>query len=171
MTCIYHVNKINLERITVALTCCKSYIPRAPLCQFTRNAASRHDGKMSPLLCTAICLKNVKIVPSCPPLWSSSLFRLTSEHVADNNTRQEICHQASKSALTDCASDGLIIWCVLMSCSVLCSYEPLIRHSDRFQKPFFLLEQYSRYKGLLQSNTPIRTERVLRQTICAPQEK
>lgn len=35
---------------------------------------------------------------------------------------------------------------------------------------FFLLEQYSRYKGLLQSNTPIRTERVLQQTVCAPQE-
>jgi len=100
MTCIHQLNQINLKWIKVELTCSKSYIPWAPSCQFTRNGASRHDGKLSSLfLHMAICLEYVNIVPSCPLLWSSSLFSLTSEHVADNITRQEICRQASKDAL------------------------------------------------------------------------
>lgn len=79
MTCFYHAAWTNLEGITAELTCEESRFPRAPSCQLTQRRAPVRDGKMSPLLRSAICLKNIA------PSWSPFVILLTNQ--ADKPTR------------------------------------------------------------------------------------
>lgn len=73
MTRIYHAGWINLEGIMTELTCKESGVPRAPSCQLAQHRAPVHDGKTSPLLHSAICLKNIA------PSWSPFVILVTNQ--------------------------------------------------------------------------------------------